>query len=452
MKRLLALLLIMALLLVSCGTSPAPDTEPDDPSPSDGPVPSGPDTPDVPDTEPEPDVPDDGPGPDPEPAPDGEPEPEIPDDEPEPEVPDEEPEDTRSAAEKLLAGMSVREKVGQLFFIRPDSLEPSLTPEQVNDTNNYGMTEATSGMLSTLEDYPAGGIVMFGKNLTYPATLEKYMQSLSSASDIPLIYAVDEEGGVVSRIAKADHFGIDNVGNMANIGATGDTGKAYSAGKYIGGYLSDLGFTLDFAPVADINTNPNNIVIGNRAFGSDPKLVSSMVSSFLDGLHSENVMGCTKHFPGHGDTSADTHEDYVSVLKTWEQLQTAELIPFIDNFGKADMIMIAHLTLPHITSDGLPASLSKELVTGKLKNELGYDGIITTDALAMGAIQKNYSSAEAAVLAFEAGVDILLMPHDYIEAYEGVLAAVQSGRISESRLDESVLKILELKEQYGLLS
>lgn len=452
MKRLFALLLIMSLLLVSCGTAPAPDTDPDDKTPSGdtpSPEPDRPE-PDVPDDEPGPEEPDDGHEPD---IPDDEPAPDSPDDTPapEPEVPDEEPEDTRSEAEKLLAGMSVREKVGQLFFIRPDSLEPSLTPEQVNDSSLYGVTDVSSGMLSTLKEYPAGGIIYFGKNLTYPASLEKYMQSLSSASDIPLIYGVDEEGGIVSRIAKADHFGIDNIGNMANIGATGDTGKAYSAGRYIGGYLSDLGFTLDFAPVADINTNPNNIVIGNRAFGSDPHLVSSMVNSFLDGLHSENIIGCIKHFPGHGDTSADTHEDYVSVLKTWDQLETAELIPFIDNFEKTDLVMIAHLTLPYITSDGLPASLSKELVTGKLKNELGYDGLITTDALAMGAIQKNYTSAEAAVLAFEAGVDILLMPHDYKEAFEGVLNAVQSGRISEARLDESVLKILELKEQYGLL-
>ena len=445
MRRFLALLIIMSLLLVSCGTTPAPSDDNDGKAPADDTVPPEPVKPDDPDDGP---APDEQPSPD---VPDEKPEPVIPDDQPEPITPDEEPEDTRTYTELLLSQMTLEEKVGQLFLIRPDSLDPSLTPDQVHETSLYGRTEASSSMLETLKKYPAGGIVYFGKNLIGPNSLKNYMSSLSSVSDIPLLYAVDEEGGIVSRIAQIDAFGIENVGYMTNIGATGDTGKAYDAGKYIGGYLSSLGIKLDFAPVADINTNPNNIVIGKRAFGSDPALVSSMVGSFLDGLHSEGTIGCTKHFPGHGDTSADTHEDYVSVLKTWDQLKEAELIPFVENFETTDMIMIAHLTLPKITSDGLPASLSKELVTGKLRGELGYEGLITTDALAMGAIAKNYSSAEAAVLAFDAGIDILLMPFDYIEAFDGVVDAVKNGKISESRLEESVLRILNLKYQYGLL-
>ena len=203
--------------------------------------------------------------------------------------------------------------------------------------------------------------------------------------------------------------------------------------------------------MADINSNPLNIVIGNRSFGSDKELVSSMVSSFLDGLHSEKVAGCIKHFPGHGDVSGDTHDGYVAVLKTWDQLLDTELVPFCENMDTADMIMVAHLTLPNITPDGLPASLSHELITEKLRGELGYQGLIITDALAMGAIEKAYSSSEAAVLAFNAGSDILLMPYDYREAFEGVLSAVQSGEISEERLNESVLRILELKERCGLI-
>ena len=443
MKRILAILIIMSLLLVSCGTTPTPDNESDSNVPSDDTNPSAPDIPeDRDDSDPvSPDnqdtiVPD-------------EPEPVVPDEQ-DPVVPDE-PEETRSKAEILLSGMSLEAKVGQLFLIRPDSLDPSLTPDQVHATSSYGRTGTSESMLETLQKYPAGGIVFFGKNLTGPDSLYSYMQSLSSVSDIPLLFAVDEEGGSVSRIAQISSFGIENIGYMANIGATGDTSKAYSAGKYIGDYLSSYGFKLDFAPVADINTNPNNIVIGKRAFGSDPALVSSMVSSFLDGLHNKGIMGCIKHFPGHGDTTADTHEDYVSVTKTWEQLEEAELIPFIDNFDNTDMIMIAHLTLPKITSDGLPATLSKELVTGKLRNELGYDGLIITDALAMGAIAKNYSSSEAAILAFDAGIDILLMPFDYEEAFNGIVDAVKSGRITEDRLNESVLRILNIKDQYDLL-
>lgn len=430
MRRIIALIVIMALLLVSCGAAPKPDDDIDDKTPSDSTEPTIPDEPVTPEDQPEPIVPDD---------------------QPDPVSPDDEPEDTRSTAEILLSNMTLEEKVGQLFLIRPDSLDPSLTPDQVNETYLYGHTEATSTMLDTLRKYPASGIVFFGKNLSDPNSLQRYTDSLSSVSNLPLLYAVDEEGGIVSRIAQVSSFGVENIGNMANIGATGDPQKAYSAGKYIGSYLSRFGLKLDFAPVADINTNPNNIVIGKRAFGSDPILVSSMVSSFLDGLHSEGAIGCIKHFPGHGDTTADTHEDYVSVQKTWDQLKEAELIPFIDNFGNTDMIMIAHLTLPKITNDGLPASLSKELVTGKLRQELGYEGLITTDALAMGAIAKNYTSAEAAVLAFDAGIDILLMPFDYTEAFEGIVEAVKSGKISENRLDESVLRILNLKLDYGLL-
>ena len=422
MKRLLTFLMIFSLLLSSCGSNPEAVPDPNDTAPSD-------------DTQPP--LPDDSANPDSETETAGG---------------NVEAENRRSPAEKHLAEMSLRDKIGQLFIIRPDSLEPSLRPEQVSDPDRYGMTGATDGMLSTLEEYPAGGIAFFGKNLSDSASLAFYLDALNSSSAVPLLYAVDEEGGVVSRIANSYLFDVENIGFMEDIGATEDPNNAYSAGRYIGGYLSSLGFNLDFAPVADINTNPNNIVIGSRAFGSDPALVSSMVGSFLNGLHEEGVIGCTKHFPGHGDTSSDTHDGFVSVYKTWEKLQEAELIPFTDNFETTDLLMIAHLTLPNITCDGLPASLSRELITDKLKNELGYNGLVITDALDMGAITKNYSSAEAAVLAIEAGADILLLPFDYQEAFDGLYSAVQSGRITESRLDESVLKILELKLQYGIIS
>lgn len=357
----------------------------------------------------------------------------------------------KTRAEKLLSEMTVEEKVGQLFWIRPESLDITLSPYQVNDPYYYGRTKASQAMLETLRKYPAGGIVFFEKNLTDPEALKEYMSQLGSSSKVPLLYAVDEEGGSIARIARTGPFGVKNTESMEIIGKKQDVGQAYSAGEYIGSYLSEFGFTLDFAPVADINTNPANIVIGKRAFGSDPALVSKMVSSFLDGLHSQGVAGCIKHFPGHGDTRGDTHYGYVSVTKTWEQLYEAELIPFMENMDKTDMIMIAHISLPNITSDGLPASLSYELVTGKLRNELGYDGLIITDALAMGAIRKNYTSREACILAFNSGVDVMLMPYNYTLAYEGMLEAVKTGEISMDRLDESVLRILRLKEKYGLI-
>ena len=199
-----------------------------------------------------------------------------------------------------------------------------------------------------------------------------------------------------------------------------------------------------------MNTNPENIVIGDRAFGSDPEHVSRMVSGYLDGLHSQGIAGSIKHFPGHGDTKNDTHEGSVYVLKTWEELMKCELVPFIDNLKKTDSVMIAHIVMKNVTHDGLPATLSRELVTGKLRGELGYDGVVIVDALMMKAISNNYTSAEAAVLALEAGCDILLMPYDYREAFDGVMEAVKSGRITEARIDESVNRITKLKEKYAM--
>ena len=427
MRRIIALLLLPILLLTSCGGKGEPSPAPIQPDDFPQPEPSGKTDPEpVPADEPEPDVPD-------EPVPSGEP-------------------DASVTPEQLLAGMTLEQKVGQLFLIRPESLDPSLTPDQVHAPYDYGVTSASDAMLETLREYPAGGIVLFGKNLESPSQLSRFREALYTVSFLPLILAVDEEGGRIARVANSGLFDVPKVGAMEEIGKTGDTANARKAGEIIGEYLAKLGFQLDFAPDADINTNPENRVIGDRAFGSDPVTVSDMVGAFLDGLHSVGVSGCIKHFPGHGDPSGDTHEGLVVLPKTWEQLQSEELIPFIENFDKTDMVMVAHLTIPNVTGDGLPASLSKELITGKLREELGYDGLIVTDALAMGAIAEHYSSAEAALLTFNAGADLLLMPYDYRESFDAIADAVRNGTISEERLNESVLRILQLKERLGLLT
>ena len=344
----------------------------------------------------------------------------------------------------LIASMSLAEKVGQLFVIRPDQLDPALTPEHVHDSKKPGVKSLTPKMLKTLKDYPAGGFVMFRKNIDSPVQLMKYTQDLREAGRIYPIMAIDEEGGTISRIANHKAF---TVRKFASPEAMAKSGNVRQSASCIASYLKDYGFNLDFAPLADINTNPNNIVIGNRAFGSDPEEVSKSAGEFLDGLHEHNIMGCLKHFPGHGDTVGDTHEGYVSISKTWDELLKAEIIPYVDNLNKADTIMTAHITMKNITSDGLPASLSHEIVTGKLRKELGYDGVIITDAFDMGAVAKNYTSSEAAILAIEAGNDIILMPYDYKEAFNGVLNAVKSGRITEARINESVMRILKLKQK-----
>lgn len=345
---------------------------------------------------------------------------------------------------RLIRSMTLTEKVGQLFVIRPDHLDTSLTPEQIHDSRKYGVKSLTPAMRKVLQEYPAGGFVLFGKNIDSPKQLRRYVSALKDASKLYPVMAIDEEGGRVSRIANAKGF---TVKKFTSVEAMARAGNAREAAAYIASYIKDYGFNLDFAPVADINTNPENIVIGDRAFGDDPALVSRLAGEFLDGLHSQGIAGCLKHFPGHGDTRDDTHDDYVAVLKTWDELLRAEIAPYIANMNKADCIMAAHITMKNVTHDGLPASLSHEIITGKLRGELGYDGVIITDAMDMGAIAKNYTSSEAAVLALEAGNDIILMPWDYREAFRGVIEAVKSGRISEARIDESVMRILRLKKK-----
>lgn len=356
-----------------------------------------------------------------------------------------------SKAEKLMQDMTLEEKVGQLFIIRPETLE-SISEDQVGNSKAYGTTELDSQMIEVLGQYPIGGVAIFQQNILSPDQLTDFINEMQEHSKISLFVGVDEEGGSVSRIANSKGFDVTKHENMEIIGLTEDSKAAYNVGFTIGSYLKQYGFNLDFAPVADVNTNPDNIVIGNRSFGSDPELVAKMVSAAIDGLHQAGVMSCVKHFPGHGDTKGDTHEGFVSIEKTWEELGQGELIPFIGALGHTDMVMISHITAPNITSDGLPSSLSKEMIDGKLRKELGYDGVIITDAMEMGAITQEYPPAEAAVKSILAGADIILMPGNFVEAYNGIHDAVVGGTISEKRIDESVLRILSLKEKYGLLA
>ena len=350
-------------------------------------------------------------------------------------------------AEELLASMTLRQKVGQLFVIRPDQLDKKLTLDEIHDPNAQGVKELTEDMKEVLDRYPAGGFALFGKNIASPGQLKRFTSALAGACAAAPLVAVDEEGGRVARIANSEGFDVPRFESMQALGEGGSTRRVREAASAIGAYIREYGFNMDLAPVADVNTNPENIVIGNRAFGSDPSVVSAMVSAYLDGLHEQGMAGSIKHFPGHGDTRDDTHTGLVAVDKSWDALLEAELIPFRDNFDKADSVMVSHITLKNVTDDGLPASLSEELVAGRLRKELGYGGVVITDALSMGAIREAHSSAEAAVLALKAGCDILLMPWDYMSAFDGVLWAVYDGSISEAGLDESVIRILRLKER-----
>lgn len=346
----------------------------------------------------------------------------------------------------VLGKMSLREKVGQLFIVRPEALAENSNAETAPATDRVD-----DAVISRIEEYPVGGIALFSRNITSAEQLPMFITDLQSSSKYPLFIAVDEEGGRVARIANSGYFDVASYKSMEDIGKAGDASKAEEVGRQIGLYLKELGFNLDFAPVADTNTNPQNIVIGDRSYGSDPALVARMVSAQLDGMHDSGIMGTLKHFPGHGDTKDDTHSGYVSIEKTWDELKECELVPFITALPKADMVMVSHITAVNVTSDKLPTSMSETMITGKLRNELGYDGVIITDAMAMGAVADNYTSAEAAVTAVKAGVDIVLMPQNLDEAFNGVMNAVTDGEISMERLDESVMRILKLKARYKLI-
>ena len=346
----------------------------------------------------------------------------------------------------VLGKMSLREKVGQLFIVRPEALAENSNAETAPATDRVD-----DAVISRIEEYPVGGIALFSRNITSAEQLPMFISDLQNSSKYPLFIAVDEEGGRVARIANSGYFDVASYKSMEDIGKAGDASKAEEVGRQIGLYLKELGFNLDFAPVADTNTNPQNIVIGDRSYGSDPALVARMVSAQLDGMHDSGIMGTLKHFPGHGDTKDDTHSGYVSIEKTWDELKECELVPFITALPKADMVMVSHITAVNVTSDQLPTSMSETMITGKLRNELGYDGVIITDAMAMGAVADNYTSADAAVTAVKAGVDIVLMPQNLDEAFNGVMNAVTDGEISMKRLDESVMRILKLKARYKLI-
>lgn len=341
--------------------------------------------------------------------------------------------------DQKLEELTLQEKIAQMFMITPDALTG------VDGTWNPGEVTETA-----YKERPVGGLIMMENNLVSADQIRTWNDAITGFSKetvglVPFL-SVDEEGGTVARIAGNAAFGIENVGNMSEIGASGDSQEAYQAGVTIGTYLKDLGFNMDFAPVADVWTNPENTVLQYRSFGSDPKVVSEMVSEAVKGFHSQGICTTVKHFPGHGGTSGDSHEGSVFLNSTKEELEACEFLPFQAAIEEGtEFVMVGHISLPNILNDNTPASLSEEVVTEMLREDLGFDGIVITDAMNMGAIADNYTSAEAAVQAVQAGVDMILMPQDFEDAYQGILSAVNSGTISEDRIDESVRRILEVK-------
>lgn len=351
------------------------------------------------------------------------------------------PEQTEEAqeAQALLERMTVEEKVSQLFYITPDAL-----------SGVEGTTRAGDILRQAYEQYPVGGLVFFRNNLSGEDQIREMTAALKEIGEERIgaapFLGVDEEGGTVTRVAGTEGFPVSDVGNMCLIGETGDPELALEAGSTIGAYLSDYGFTMDFAPDADVLVNPENTVVKRRSFGSDPEMTAQMTAAAAEGLQSQGVMAVLKHFPGHGATSEDSHEGFAYSERTLDELRQCEFLPFRAGIDAGvRVVMVGHISLPQAAGDSSPATLSETVIGGMLRQELGFDGIVITDAMNMGAIAENYSSGDAAVRAILAGVDMLLMPADFHSAWQAVVDAVNNGTISMERLDESVLRILTVK-------
>lgn len=333
-----------------------------------------------------------------------------------------------------ISVMPLEDKVAGLFIISPEALTGFRTVSQAGDATQ-----------EALGKYAVGGLIYFSQNIEDKEQLSQMISNTAAMSKYPMFFGVDEEGGSVSRVANSA-IEVTQVGDMLTIGESGDTTAAYEAGVTIGSYLKDFGFNLDFAPVADVVGNAGNSPLEKRSFGSDPLLCADMVSNVVEGIQGTSVSACLKHFPGIGDSEKDMHEGKAETTKTLDEMKNSDFIPFQAGIESgADLIMVSHITASAVDAEGTPSSLSRIVITDVLRTDLGFEGVVITDALDMRAISDYYTSEEAAVKAILAGADMLLMPEDFETAYDGVLAAVQDGRISEERIDESLRRIYRIK-------
>jgi beta-N-acetylhexosaminidase len=345
----------------------------------------------------------------------------------------------QSLARRIMAGMSLEQRVGQVFML-------GFEGTSLNPSNR-----------ALIHDLHLGGVTLFARNIDNAQQLARLDADLQTIADpLPLFVSVDQEGGLVVRVTDgATVF----PGNMA-VGAAGDPELAQQLAVASADELLAMGVNMDLGPVVDVNTNPLNPVIGVRSFGSKVEDVSLLGVATIQGVQGQGVSAVAKHFPGHGDTAVDSHRDLPVVPHPMSRLETTEFKPFQAAMqAGVDGIMTAHLYVPSIEPEAnRPATLSKAVLTGVLRDKLGYQGLILTDALDMAAIKKDRSAAEAAVEAFDAGADMLLVAgieaEDRARLGEGpsaLLAVVRSGRISEERLNASVQRVLEAKLKRGII-
>ena len=336
--------------------------------------------------------------------------------------------DLDKKVEETLNNMTLDEKIGQMIII------------------SYRSPSLDSTLKKAVEEVKPGGIILFAENMSsYDGTI-KFIKDVKALSSIPMFISIDEEGGRVQRLINVKGVSISNVPNMLSVGEKNDLDLTYNVGKLIAEELRVFGINMDFAPDIDVLTNPDNTVIGNRSFGSDKELVAKHGISLAKGLEDNGVIAVYKHFPGHGNTAVDSHYSLPVLDLTKEALEEVDVYPFKEAIkNNASVIMIGHLAVPYLTDNKDPASLSKTLITGYLKNNLGYKGLVITDALDMGALTNYYSANEICGKAVEAGVDILLAPSSSRVCLKSVQDAIKNGKITEEHIDESVKKILKLK-------
>ena len=330
-----------------------------------------------------------------------------------------------------LNKLTLEEKIGQLFMFGFDA----------TDVNDHA--------IKLIKEYRIGNVILFARNIKTPEQVFKLNQNLQKLSlkelGIPLFISIDQEGGMVSRITSGATF----FPGAMTIAATNDVHNAYLSGKYMGLELINLGINMNFAPVLDVNNNPKNPVIGVRSFSDQPKMVAEYGAAFIKGLQ-ENVIATGKHFPGHGDTHVDSHLALPKVAYGMDRLNTVELVPFkhaIQNGIQA--MMSSHIDFPALTENGLPTTLSKKCMTGFLRGELGFEGLIVTDGMQMKAIQDNYTTVGASLMAIEAGANIVCICHSQelqMKALDYIKESVESQKISIDIINERVSRVLKYKE------
>ena len=356
------------------------------------------------------------------------------------------------ASVTTLRGMSLEQKVGQLFVTYVNG-QAADVPHPKNQTD-FGVATAAE----MVRKYQPGGVIYFNNssrdNIDTPKQIAQLSNGLQKASQIPLLISTDQEMGLVTRIGPP---ATQLPGNMA-LGAGRSTKDAEEAARITGQELRAMGINQNFAPDADVNSNPANPIIGVRSFSSDPKLAADMVSAQVQGYEGRrwfdlsSVTSTAKHFPGHGDTSEDSHTALPVSNRSLDQWRQIDAPPFKAAIAaKIDSIMTAHIQVPQIDPSGNPATLSPKIITGLLRDELKYDGVVITDSLEMAGVRKLHSDAEIPVLAIKAGVDQLLMPPNLGLAIDSVVKAVRSGEITEQRIDQSVLRILKMKLLRGVM-